>query len=185
MRTHPFRWAAALAALTLSFAPLGASCAERLPLPPGSTVEVAFSPGRALPAVVALIAEAQTEILVAAYVVTSKPIAEALRDAYRRGVKVSVVANAGKAAEKYSGLTFLANARVPVRVNSRYAIHHHKFMVVDGRAVETGSFNFTSSAAIRNAENVLILRDAPHVAAIYAAEWHRLWAESAPFAGDY
>jgi len=31
------------------------------------------------------------------------------------------------------------------------------------------------SAATRNAENVLVLHDAPELTAQYAAEWKRLW----------
>jgi phosphatidylserine/phosphatidylglycerophosphate/cardiolipin synthase-like enzyme len=54
---------------------------------------------------------------------------------------------------------------------------HDKFIVVDGKVVETGSFNFTSSAENRNAENVLVLHD-PQVAARFQPEWSRLWEES-------
>ena len=45
---------------------------------------------------------------------------------------------------------------------------------------QTGSFNY--SAAPKNAENVLALRNAPELAAQYAAEWKRLRdeAESLP-----
>jgi phosphatidylserine/phosphatidylglycerophosphate/cardiolipin synthase-like enzyme len=43
---------------------------------------------------------------------------------------------------------------------------HVKFIVVDGVAVETGSFNFTKGAAVRNAENVVVLHD-PDAAAAY------------------
>jgi phosphatidylserine/phosphatidylglycerophosphate/cardiolipin synthase-like enzyme len=43
--------------------------------------------------------------------------------------------------------------------------------------VETGRFNFTTSAEHKNAENVLVLHD-PAVAEQYGQEWERLWAES-------
>ena len=58
-------------------------------------------------------------------------------------------------------------------------------MVIDGQAVQTGSFNYTASAAGRNAENVLVVRDAPAVAAAYAAEWRRLWDEATDLAPAY
>ena len=44
---------------------------------------------------------------------------------------------------------------------------HNKFMVVDGDAVQTGSFNYTTSAATRNAENVLVVQDSPELAKAY------------------
>jgi phosphatidylserine/phosphatidylglycerophosphate/cardiolipin synthase-like enzyme len=64
-----------------------------------------------------------------------------------------------------------------VRLNNNYGSLHHKFVVVDGTTVETGSFNFTKGAAERNAENVIVLRDAPDIAGQYAREWQKLWNE--------
>ena len=43
------------------------------------------------------------------------------------------------ASELYSGATFLANSGIPTRINSRYAIMHNKFLVIDGRHVQTGA----------------------------------------------
>ena len=75
----------------------------------------------------------------------------------------------------------LVAAGVPVRIDSRYAIMHDKFIVVDGTSVETGSFNFTTAAENGNAENVLVLREYPEVARQYEVNWQRLWAESRPW----
>ena len=66
---------------------------------------------------------------------------------------------------------------MPVRVNARYALQHNKFIVVDGAVVQTGSFNYTASAAEHNAENVLVVGNAPDLAARYGREWRRLWDE--------
>jgi cardiolipin hydrolase len=55
---------------------------------------------------------------------------------------------------------------------------HHKFVVLDGRFVLTGSFNWTRAGVLENRENVLVLDSAP-VAAKYAAYFDRLWAEYA------
>jgi phosphatidylserine/phosphatidylglycerophosphate/cardiolipin synthase-like enzyme len=50
-------------------------------------------------------------------------------------------------------------------------------MVIDGRHIQTGSFNYSAAAVNKNAENVLVIRDAPELARMYAAEWERLWEE--------
>jgi len=123
--------------------------------------------------------------LVAAYSFTSKPISEALLDAHRRGIKVSVVADQKDNKKKYSAVTFLANQDVPVRLNGNYAIHHHKFMIIDGRNVETGSFNYSAAAFEKNAENVLVLRGVPDLAKAYSQEWQRLWDEATPLPKAY
>lgn len=148
------------------------------PVPSASPVySAAFTPGHAQRLVLDTIRGAKTTLLVAAYSFTSKPVATALRDARRRGVQVFVVVDAGEAAKGYSAARFLANERVPVRVNARYALQHNKFIVVDGAVVQTGSFNYTASAAAHNAENVLVVNNAPELAARYGREWRRLWDE--------
>ncbi|WP_323169504.1 phospholipase D-like domain-containing protein [Pantoea agglomerans] len=57
---------------------------------------------------------------------------------------------------------------------------HNKFIVTDGSAVETGSFNYTSSAEKRNAENALVITGEPETAQQYQTEFNRLWNESSP-----
>lgn len=167
--------------------------ANGLPAPGRNTVMPAsaagamagFSPGNAEGLVIHTIESARSTLRVAAYSFTSKPIAEALIAAKKRGVDVQVVVDKSQETERYTSATFLANMGVPVRVDTRYAIMHNKFMVIDGQTVQTGSFNYTSSAARRNAENVLILAGVPQLASTYAHEWQRLWQESEPYLARY
>jgi len=148
-------------------------------------VATAFTPGGALPLVLETIRGARSTILVAAYTFTSKPVATELLEATKRGVKVFVLADAMETNKGYSAVRFLASERVPVRTNGRYAIQHNKFMVIDSATVQTGSFNYTSAAAQRNAENVIVVRNAPVIAAQYDAEWRRLWNEGSELAPSY
>ncbi|MGU3625114.1 phospholipase D-like domain-containing protein [Raoultella ornithinolytica] len=62
---------------------------------------------------------------------------------------------------------------------------HNKFMVIDGKNVQTGSFNYTASAVSRNAENVLLIEDAPQLAEAYQREFKRLWDEGTPMNARY
>lgn len=153
--------------------------------PSSAVFTPAFTPGHALPLVLDTIRSARSTLYVAAYSFTSKPIALALRDAQRRGVQVMVLVDAGEAFKGYSAARFLANERVPVRTNARYALQHNKFIVADGTTVQTGSFNYTSSAGDRNAENVLVVSNSPQLAAVYAREWRRLWDEGTELAPAY
>lgn len=133
-------------------------------------ITVAFSPdGGAEKAVVDVIGEAQHTIRLAAYGFTSKEIAAALVAAHNHGVDVEAVLDKSNQTARYSAATFLTNASIPTRIDSQYAIMHNKFLVIDGVTVETGSFNYTTAASERNAENVIILRDVPDVAAKYSA----------------
>lgn len=149
-------------------------------------ITAAFSPkGESLQLVLRGIDSAQKEILVAGYSFTSKPIAEALLAAHKRGVSVRVMVDAKSNTGRYTAATFLANHEVPVRRNGNYAIMHHKFMVIDGKHVQTGSFNYSAAATSRNAENVLMLWNMPELAQVYVQEWQRLWEESIPMPPAY
>lgn len=167
-------------AAVLALAPFPAPLAAT---PQQPRIEVGFSPGAAEALVVRTIDSAHATIEVAAYSFTSRPVAAALLRAKARGVAVRIVADKSQRTARYTSIRFLARQGVPVRVDDRYSIMHNKFLVVDGRAVETGSFNYTRAAQLRNAENVIVVEGAPAVAAAYANEWRRLWAESAPYDG--
>lgn len=158
-----------------------------LPLYAGVVI-VGFSPpsetASAESVVLQAIADAKKSLRVAAYSFTSKTIAGALVEAKNRGVDVQVVMDKSQRTGKYSSATFLANQGVPVRINSRYAIMHNKFIVVDEMSVQTGSFNYTLAAANRNAENVIYLKNTKELAKVYSNEWQKLWKESNAGAED-
>ena len=154
--------------------------------PASALVEVAFSPrAGATELVIKAISSAHASIRLAAYSFTSKPIAQALVDAHKRGVDVQVVVDKSQKSARYSSATFLANMGVPTRVDLMHKIMHNKFIVVDAKHVETGSFNFTSSAENGNAENAIVLWNNPQLAAIYTANWREHWDHSEPYAARY
>jgi phosphatidylserine/phosphatidylglycerophosphate/cardiolipin synthase-like enzyme len=141
-----------------------------------ATVETAFSPQQgATDLIVRTIGEAKQSVYVAAYFFTSYPIAEALVAAHARGVDVRLVMDGH---QKYLRVVdYLNRNGIATRMNHHYAIMHDKFIIVDGKTLETGSFNFTRAAEYENAENVLVVRDSPAVVAGYARQWSRLWDE--------
>jgi phosphatidylserine/phosphatidylglycerophosphate/cardiolipin synthase-like enzyme len=149
-------------------------------LPP---IEVWFSPkGGCTEAVVKELNAAKSSVLVQAYSFTSTPIAKALLEAHKRGVKVEVVLDKSQRTEKYSEADFLVNVGIPVRIDAQHAIAHNKVMVIDGATVITGSFNFTKAAENNNAENLLVIRS-PELAAKYAANWKVHADHSEPYGG--
>lgn len=149
-------------------------------------ISTAFSPDKsALNLVISCIDGAKKSICIAAYSFTSRPIAIALLNAHKRGIKVRLIADEKSSKGRYSAVTFLANQGVPVRVNGRYAILHHKFMIIDETHIQTGSFNYSAAAATRNAENVLLLRNVTAIANDYMQEWLKLWKEGKDILPNY
>ncbi len=156
------------------------------PLPPGGSYEIGFSPGapgsRAIDKVEALIDHARSQVLVAAYEVTSKRIARALVRAERRSAHVFVIADRDESRQPYSLVQYLADSGITVRLDGSYKDMHSKFTAVDGAALGTGSFNYSERATYSNEENVIIFYDAPPIVQPYEREWKRMWDESTPLA---
>ncbi len=148
--------------------------------------EVAFSPnGGSTELIVKTISGAKSSIRVAAYSFTSKPIAKALVDAHKKGVDVRVVLDKSQRTAKYTSATFLANMNVPTRINHKYAIMHNKYMIIDGKDVQLGSFNYSKAAEEKNAENVMVIRDNQTLAKKYLDNWNKLWDEAEEYKPKY
>jgi len=174
-----------LAGVALAFVAMAAQVAAASQrLPARGSVEVAFSPAdRPEALLIDVIDDARKTLHVQAYAFTSKPIARALIDAHRRGVRVAVLADA-KMNKRGKGnvLPELLEAGIPVSLETRYAAAHNKVMIADADgpacALVTGSFNFTKSAVKRNAENLLVLRDNCTLTEIYLDNWRRHRADA-------
>lgn len=136
-----------------------------------SSVTAGFSRGSpsAKDISVQAINDAKETLYIAAYQYTNLDIIRAVVAAKKRGVKVAVVLDKTQA-NGDSQATMVASG-IDCRIDSRFKIMHHKFIVVDGKHVESGSFNFTLSADKANAENALYLKDVPDIAAKYKAQW--------------
>lgn len=134
-------------------------------------IQVYFSPqGGCTEAVVANLDKATNTVLVQAYSFTSAPIAKALVNAKTRGVKVQVILDKSQRTERYSSADFIQHAGIPTYIDAKHAIAHNKIMIIDGKTVLTGSFNFTKAAEFNNAENLLVIQD-PVLAKKYTANW--------------
>jgi phosphatidylserine/phosphatidylglycerophosphate/cardiolipin synthase-like enzyme len=94
--------------------------------PPSCTWEVYFSPrGGATEAIIRELNKAKNTILVQAYSFSSAPIAKALLNAHKRGVKIEVILDKSQKTQKYSSATFLYNQGIPVKIDAHHAIAHN------------------------------------------------------------
>jgi len=127
--------------------------------------------------IISLIDSAQQGVLVAVFSFTSNPLADALIRAHRRGVEVRVVIEMEQANVRGSEYERLRSAGVAVRLDGNSDLMHHKFMVVDGRVVVTGSYNWSAAAEDRNDENIVVIYG-EEIAALYSREFERVWARA-------
>lgn len=132
-------------------------------------IAVFFSPqGGCEDAIVAQLKLARKTIDVQAYSFTNADIARAVADAKDRGVKVRIVLDKSNETDHYTAATFLLNHNIKPWIDGEHAIAHNKIIIIDGKTVITGSYNFTRSADTSNAENLLIFTNKPKIAEAYA-----------------
>ena len=132
---------------------------------------------------------AQRNILVQAYLFTDERIGDALIAAHKRGVNVEILLDSDMALGGKNVLTMrFFDAGIPVRLETQYENAHNKIMIFDHdtakAVVVTGSYNFTYSAQKRNAENVVVIRNAPAIVARYVNNWRKHAEQSMPYAGN-
>ena len=131
-----------------------------------------FSPkGGCTDAVVKEIQQAKKEVLVLAYSFTARPISQALVDAKLRGVHVEIVLDHSNEKEEHTDLHFLMEQGMAPHIDPHHAIAHNKVMIIDGRTLVTGSFNFTHQAEAENAENMLVIKGHPELVHAYRQDF--------------
>ena len=157
------------------------------PIVAQGTLQAAFSPWDDIETlIISTIDGAKKQVLVQAYLLTSKKIAQALISAQQRGAGVMVLVDAEQCAKVPSSKAHdLSLAGIPVWLETRYQNAHNKVIVIDAgtanATVITGSYNFTWSAQHKNAENILIARKNPLLAARYALNWERHRQGATPY----
>jgi phosphatidylserine/phosphatidylglycerophosphate/cardiolipin synthase-like enzyme len=180
-------FAATLAALIFVVPAVHAVDAPASPVVAQGTVQPAFAPWDDVEGLIAqAIGSAQSQILIQTYLLTSREIAATLVMAKRRGVDVRILADAEQHARTVtSKLPELADAGIAIWLETKYQNAHNKILVIDAdtanATVVTGSFNLTWTAQHKNAENILILRKNPLLAARYAANWERHCLGAIPY----
>ena len=174
-----------LASQAVGVTPAAAYDAPMAPIAAQGTVQAAFTPWDDVEALlVQIIDGARSQVLMQAYLMTSKKIAMALIQAHSRGVDVQVLADETQSHVESAKLAMLVAGGVPVWMETKYQNAHNKVMVIDAATAApvlvTGSFNFTWTAQHKNAENVLVLRNNPSLTARYAANWQRHRLDATP-----
>jgi phosphatidylserine/phosphatidylglycerophosphate/cardiolipin synthase-like enzyme len=132
-------------------------------------------------AIVAAIGRANKQILVQAYLLTDNKISDALIAAHKRGVAVQVMLDAERSKTKASDVQRMSDAGIEVRLETAYENAHNKVMILDGALLISGSYNFTYAAQFKNAENIMLIKNAPQLIAQYTQNWRNHFAVAVPF----
>lgn len=125
-----------------------------------------------------LLLEARVSVDAAIYRITNPRLADALGEAHNRGLRVRLLVDRNKYQKTAITRQLLAKNSVSFRAiygrEGKGSKLHHKFVVLDGHTVLTGSYNWTIESEERNFDHLTILRD-PTLVTAYQREFERLW----------
>ncbi len=137
--------------------------------------------GSVADAVGGLLKEAKTSVDAALYRFNNSGLAASLEEAARRGLKIRLVVDRGKYDADAVTRKLLSTNRVPFRALSGRrgtgSKMHHKFIILDGHAVLTGSYNWTTESEEENYDNLAVLRN-PVAVESYRREFEALWGQA-------
>lgn len=127
--------------------------------------------------IVGSINKAESSIYAAVYELNNPDIAYALINKKDRNphIDIRVIADKSNLSSTNSMIAVLKEHNIPVFISSAFNIMHNKFMVFDGKAVQYGSLNYTTAAAVEQANNVVVIDNAK-VAATYLARWQQMYS---------
>lgn len=100
---------------------------------------------------------------------------DALSTVKRRGIEVALKTDKRESekARQAALIEQLKAAGVSVEVSTQQRNLRHKFAVIDGQWVITGSFNWTANAEQRNRENLVVL-NCMEMAEAFEREWRSM-----------
>jgi len=116
---------------------------------------------------------AKESVHFALFCFTLEPVAEALIRRKNDGIEIKGVMERGQNSP-WNCFRMLDDAGIEVRWDNNLHYLHHKFFVIDGKTVFTGSFNPTRHARTANDENLVVIHHRA-VARKYLKEFSRLW----------
>lgn len=143
-----------------------------------ANVNAMFSPnGGVRNRILAEINKAQSTIDIAIYSFTADQIRDALIAAKNGGVAIRIIADTSSVGSSGSEITTLQglgfNLKTMAGIGS--GIMHNKYMIVDGKVLFTGSYNWSASAEGFNFENALFI-SASAVIRKYQDDFDAMWA---------
>lgn len=139
--------------------------------------DVCFSPDELCDARLAkFIESAKASVDVAVYDFNLDQVAHQLLVQARK-IPVRILVDRRQSKGAKSLVPMLIKAGAKVRFGRQRGIMHHKFVIVDGKLLETGSFNFTHGAANLNQENQVYLAT-PKIIDRFKKRFDESWGEA-------
>eukprot|EP01026_Neomeris_dumetosa_P066662 TRINITY_DN64694_c0_g1_i4.p2 TRINITY_DN64694_c0_g1~~TRINITY_DN64694_c0_g1_i4.p2 ORF type:complete len:185 (+),score=3.82 TRINITY_DN64694_c0_g1_i4:174-728(+) len=111
---------------------------------------------------------------VCVFTLTCNDIADALKFAHQKGVRVRVITDDDQATSQGSDAVDLYKSGIQVKTDDSQYHMHHKFCIIDGKTLINGSFNWTRQAVLHNQENIIIMDD-PRAVKQFQQSFNLMW----------
>lgn len=139
--------------------------------------EVCFSPDENCDAkLVKFVMSAKESLDVAIYDINLDKLVHELLVAGKK-MKVRIIVDQRQSKGSHSLVGLLLKAGALVKYGKQRSIFHNKFTIVDGKMIETGSYNYTNNATKNNQENQVYLTS-PKIVARYKERFEKMWREA-------
>lgn len=143
--------------------------------------EVYFSPGPDCQnALIRYLGQCKKEMLICVFTISDNQISDLILRAHQQNIDIRIITDDDKTFDKGSDIKRMHEAGVSVKMDTTPNHMHHKFAIIDGSILVTGSYNWTRSAAKYNHENIFISRHAGIIKK-YKDEFEKLWDEFVEF----
>jgi phosphatidylserine/phosphatidylglycerophosphate/cardiolipin synthase-like enzyme len=142
-------------------------------------LETCFSPSEPCDQkLIKLIQSAQKSIDVAVFDLNLVSLVHHLLVASKK-IPVRILVDRRQAMGRHSLVPLLIKAKAQVRYGRQRGVMHNKFIIVDSKIIQTGSFNYTNHASAANNENQIYLAN-PGVIAKYKKRFEEIWTKGVP-----
>ncbi|MCX7679478.1 MAG: phospholipase D-like domain-containing protein [Spirochaetes bacterium] len=140
----------------------------------GIRINAFFSPRHRIERIIEdVIHNARSRIHFLAFSFTSNSIADAMIDRIRKGITIEGIMEERGVGSEFSEYMKFRVEGINVLLRRGRGVMHHKVIIIDGRIIVTGSFNFSRGADAINDENILII-ESEEIAQKFLAEFYRI-----------
>lgn len=140
-------------------------------------LEVCFSPDEPCDIkLIKFVQSAQKSIDVAVFDINLDQLAHELLVASKK-IPVRIVVDSRQAKGEHSLVPLMIKAGAQVRYGRQRGLMHNKFIIIDGKMIETGSFNYTNHARKANNENQVYLANVTIVNR-FKDRFEEIWARA-------
>ncbi|XP_059902970.1 mitochondrial cardiolipin hydrolase isoform X1 [Gadus macrocephalus] len=122
---------------------------------------------------------AKSTLDICVFAFSNMDLSRAVLALHSRGLVIRILIDKDYGGINGSQIGPLRRSGIRVRYDSGAVHMHHKFALVDGRRLVTGSLNWTLQAVQKNKENVMVTEE-PRLVTPFVQEFQRLWDANDP-----